>query len=66
MTQQEEQASTFDWVKKAINSCKTPFQVTCADNLIHLFWKKFENEYDTTRLKMESQNKWDEIHSILT
>jgi len=49
--------ATFEWIKRIVNSCETRDHRTSAQNLMELFYKKYND------LDLYTQLRWD-LHNI--
>jgi hypothetical protein len=56
----------YDWIGKIIQTCTHDFHFEAVDNLIDLYFEFCKDENKTLELKIQRQQKWNDIHDILT
>jgi hypothetical protein len=57
---------SFNWIKAAINSCKSEFHLECCKILIGLFIKKYEGEILAVPAYMELMDDYLEKETFLS
>lgn len=55
----------YNWIISIINTSTNDFHFEGVDNLIELFFKKFNDDGLYIDLQFKRSQKWNEIHSIL-
>jgi hypothetical protein len=56
----------YEWIVKIIQTCNNNFHFEAVDKLIELFYEKENDEQLKVELQILRQQKWNEIHNILT
>ncbi len=56
----------YEWIVKIIQTCNNNFHFEAVDKLIELFYEKENDEQLKIELQILRQQKWNEIHNILT
>jgi hypothetical protein len=56
----------FGWLCKVIDTCYHDLHFEAVDNLINLYYERTKNEENTVALKLLRNDKWNNIHLILT
>ena len=56
----------YEWIVKIIQTCNNNFHFEAVDKLIELFYEKENDEELKVQLQILRQQKWNEIHNILT
>lgn len=55
----------FDWINAIIKSCTDDFQFECVDNMVSLFFERFNDIELHQQLTLSRASKWNEIHGII-
>jgi hypothetical protein len=61
-----ENDNIFDWIFRIIQTCTNDFHFEAVDNLINLYYERSKDEGKKIELMILRQQKWNEIHDILT
>lgn len=61
-----ENDNIFDWIFRIIQTCNNDFHFEAVDNLINLYYERSKDEGKKIELMILRQQKWNEIHDILT
>ena len=56
----------FIWITKIIETCNNDFHFMAVDKLIELYYESEKDDFLRDDLIIASNNKWNEIHNILT
>ena len=56
----------FEWLCKVIDTCYHDLHFDGIDNLIQLYFERTKNEENTVTLKLLRNQRWNDIHNILT
>lgn len=62
----ENRKNLFEWISRIIETCNNDFHFEGVDNLIELFFERTKDEEKRTELRLLRQQKWNDIHLILT
>jgi hypothetical protein len=56
----------FIWITKIIETCNNDFHFMAVDKLIELYYESEKDDFLRDDLIIARNNKWNEIHNILT
>lgn len=65
-TFQENNSDLVEWISSIIDSCNNQFHFDAVDKLIELYFEREKNEDMKLELQIKKQQKWNDIHNILT
>ena len=56
----------FIWISKIIETCNNYFHFMAVDKLIELYYESEKDDFLRDDLIIARNNKWNQIHNILT
>jgi hypothetical protein len=57
---------SFDWIVRVLNTCTSTFHFEAIENLIVLFYQKYNDQALRVELDLLKARKWNEVHQVLT